>query len=76
MPSCGGCRLRPDRNAKNFFTSDLYLGLSGTNRLRGFASKSDHDKHIANCWNATVSPKDDVIVLGELFDLSLPIELG
>ena len=51
-----------------FITSDTHFGhnrefLYGP---RGFASISEHDEEIIKRWNETVSPEDDVYILGDL----------
>lgn len=52
----------------DFFTSDLHIGhdkefIWGA---RGFDSVEEHDSEILRRWNSTVTPKDNVYILGDL----------
>lgn len=48
-----------------FFTSDPHIGHEFMARKRGFASAAEHDAEIVRKWNAEVSPRDTVFVLGD-----------
>ena len=52
----------------DFFTSDLHIGHDKEFiwKARGFNSIEEHDTQILLRWNAAVSPKDTVYILGDL----------
>lgn len=49
-----------------FFTSDLHIGHAKVSSLRGFATPQDHDVHIVETWNKTVTKRDTVYILGDI----------
>ena len=50
-----------------FVTSDLHLGhVRCATEFRGFASVEAHNETIVRNWNETVTPEDEVWVLGDL----------
>ena len=53
---------------KIWFTSDLHFGHNKDFMYtpRGFNSIEEHDETIIKNWNETVSPNDDVYILGDL----------
>lgn len=59
------------------FTADLHLGHKLVSELRGFSSIEEHDEHIVQVWNKTVSRRDVVYVLGDIalsnYDYALDI---
>lgn len=52
----------------DFFTADLHIGHIQPFLLqrRGFSSIEEHDITILKNWNSTVSPNDNVYILGDL----------
>lgn len=48
-----------------FFWSDLHLGHDLVAKARGFASVEEHDRHIIDRWDATVTPNDTIWLLGD-----------
>lgn len=52
----------------DFFTADLHIGhiKSFLWQQRGFSSIEEHDTIILRNWNSTVSPNDNVYILGDL----------
>lgn len=52
----------------DWFTSDLHIGHDKEFiwKARGFNSVEEHDTQILLRWNAAVSPKDTVYILGDL----------
>ena len=49
-----------------YFTSDLHLGHKNIHNFRkGFDSEVEHQSYISNYWNATITKRDDVYVLGD-----------
>ena len=52
----------------DFFTSDLHIGHAQSFiwQKRGFSSIEEHDTTILRNWNSTVSPYDNVYILGDL----------
>ena len=54
--------------SKIFVTSDLHFGHQREFLWspRGFTSSEEHDAEVIRRWNETVSPDDDVYVLGDL----------
>jgi len=57
-----------DQDVKRWWTSDLHLGHARINELAGrpFASVDEMNAAIVERWNATVSPRDTVYVLGDV----------
>lgn len=51
---------------RTFLTSDLHLGHALVAHDRGFSTVDEHDTWIIDGWKATVKPKDNVIVVGDL----------
>lgn len=49
-----------------FFTSDLHFGHKMVAELRGFDDPEAHDQAIIDRWNATVTKRDQVWVLGDV----------
>jgi calcineurin-like phosphoesterase family protein len=49
-----------------YFTSDLHLGHRRVAEIRGFSSVEEHDEHLRNVWNNTVTKRDYVWILGDL----------
>ena len=49
-----------------FFTADIHIGHKKVSELRGFETPEEHDAHIAEVWNRTVSTRDTVYVLGDI----------
>lgn len=52
--------------SRNFYWSDLHLGHDKVAQLRGFDSTAAHDAHIFDRWEAAVTKRDTVWVLGDL----------
>ena len=52
----------------DFFTADLHIGHIQPFlwQRRGFSSIEEHDITILKNWNSTVSPNDNVYILGDL----------
>lgn len=49
-----------------YFTSDLHLHHELVATLRGYNTPTEHDDHIAQIWDETVKPDDQVWILGDL----------
>lgn len=49
-----------------FYWSDPHFGHAFVAGLRGFADPDEHDNHLIQAWNATVTKRDTVWVLGDL----------
>lgn len=50
-----------------FFTADTHFShVRCATEWRKFASAEEHDEHLIQQWNATVSPKDTVIHVGDV----------
>ena len=54
-----------------FVIADLHLGHKLIAGLRGFPSPIEHDTAIVHAWNSTVTKRDVVYVLGDVFSLEL-----
>lgn len=56
-----------------WFTSDLHIGHTNVlkhNSTRNFTNIEEFDKHIIKTWNETVSKKDVIYLLGDIFWMS------
>lgn len=51
-----------------FVIADLHLGHDKAAKFRGFSSGIDHDERISENWRRTVTKRDVVYVLGDVFD--------
>ena len=52
--------------AELFFTSDMHFGhVNAATKFRGFDTVEEHDEFLVERWNATVGPRDRVIILGD-----------
>jgi len=51
---------------KRFFTSDQHIGHKFVAGTRGFADPAEHDRVLAEKWDAVVGPDDTVFVLGDI----------
>ena len=49
-----------------YLISDLHFSHNNMAIKRGFNSVEEHDSHIINTWNKTVSKKDTVWILGDI----------
>ena len=49
-----------------WFTSDLHLGHPRMARVRGFSTPQEHDEVIVDTYNALVSKRDSVYILGDV----------
>lgn len=54
-----------------FAIGDPHLGHRKAAQLRGFASSEQHDRAFVEAWNRTVTKRDVVYVLGDVFKLDL-----
>lgn len=59
-----------------FVIADLHLGHRKAAELRGFPSCQAHDDAIVQAWNRTVTKRDVVYVLGDVFRLERVPELN
>lgn len=53
-------------SAKVFIISDLHLGHRNMAAKRGFDTVEEHDNHIIDTWNKTVTKGDTVWILGDI----------
>tara|TARA_R110000737_G_scaffold346575_1_gene376534 strand:- start:88 stop:603 length:516 start_codon:yes stop_codon:yes gene_type:complete len=51
---------------KIFIISDLHFGHTNMALKRGFVSAEEHDNYIIEKWNAVVTKKDTVWILGDI----------
>lgn len=51
-----------------FVLADPHFGHRKVAEFRGFASTEEHDAALIGAWNRTVTKRDVVYVLGDLFD--------
>lgn len=51
---------------RKLFISDLHFGHLNMALKRGFQNVEEHDQHIIDRWNATVSKHDTVFILGDI----------
>jgi calcineurin-like phosphoesterase family protein len=49
-----------------YLISDPHFGHTNMALKRGFKSVEEHDEHIVECWNNTISKRDVVWVLGDV----------
>lgn len=59
-----------------FVIADLHFGHRKAAELRGFASCQAHDDALVQAWNQTVTKRDVVYVLGDVFRLDRVAELN
>jgi len=58
-----------------FVIADLHFGHVKVAGVRGFASTQEHDDALVAAWNATVTKRDVVYVLGDVFQVDRVAEL-
>lgn len=51
-----------------YVIADLHFGHAKVAAARGFATVQEHDAQLVELWNATVSKRDVVYVLGDVFN--------
>lgn len=58
-----------------YVIADLHLGHEKVSLARGFMATESHDNTIVERWNAIVTKRDVVYVLGDVFRLGRVVEL-
>lgn len=60
--------------AKFWFTADLHIGHRLVSEIRGYKYQAAHDSMIIDNWRKVVHPKDVVVLLGDIFWSTYPID--